>query len=261
MSTAVSSNNQLELGIPGFTYADLYAPPRLRALFERWHEALHAANPALAARYDALRATQGNDLTPVQLSELLVELAPSVSRFVAKLFNVEAEWNAQRARAESELHVMRFKDEFVKRRALKRKADDCSRIDGDRVLHALGVVGERADDERHVAMAVLSLLDREAELKKRPVDDPELLAVRNDLTALEQWVVARKPELGKKWLSFKFAPPTPDALNLVELRRPSEELRELIVGPLEHRRARDGFRLTDRRMTPSQVLAEVDYCL
>ncbi len=255
--------NQLELGIPGFTYADLYSPPRLRALFERWHEGLHATSPALAARYDALRATQGDNLTPVELSELLVELAPSVSRFVVRLFgpDVEVAWNEQRARAESELQVMRFKDEFVKRRALKRKADDCSRSDGDRVLHALGVVGERADDERHVALAVLSLLDREAELKKRPVDDPELLAVRNDLTALEQWVVSRKPELGKKWLSFKFAPPTPDALNLVELRRPSQELREMIVGPSEHRRARDGFRLTDRRMTPSQVLAEVDYCL
>ena len=38
-------------------------------------------------------------------------------------------------------------------------------------------------------------------------------------------------------------------------------MREMIVGPDEHRRERDGFRLTDRRMKFSQVLNEVDYCL
>src|SRR5205814_2326986 len=74
-------------------------------------------------------------------------------------------------------------------------------------------------------------------------------------------IVARKGELGKKWLSYKFAPPTTDPLNLVELRRPSPERKDLIVGPPEHRRERDGFRLTDRRMDPKHVLAEVDYCL
>jgi NADPH-dependent glutamate synthase beta subunit-like oxidoreductase len=252
---------QLTLGIDGFTYEDLFSPARLRDLHERWHAELRAHDPALAQRYDAWRASGGDELAPIALSELLVALAPTVSRFVARLFDVEAAWTAQRRRVEDELHVFRFKDEFVKRRALKRKPDEARREPGDQVLHALGVVGEHQDDERKVALAVLQLLDREAELKKRAADDPELVGVRNDLVALEQWVVARKGELGKRWLSYKFAPPTPDALNLVELRRPSEALREMIVGPPEHRRARDGFRLTDRRMSPSQVLAEVDYCL
>jgi NADPH-dependent glutamate synthase beta subunit-like oxidoreductase/NAD(P)H-flavin reductase len=261
MRTAAAMQNQLTLGIPGFTYEDLYSPARLRALFERWHDELRAADPELTQRYDALRLSGGADLSPVELSELLVALAPTVSRFVARLFDVEAAWLAERRRVEEELQVFRFKDEFVKRRALKRKPEESTRAPGDRVLHALGVVGEHQDDERKVALATLQLLDREAELKKRPADDPELVAVRSDLLALEQWVVSRKGELGKKWLSYKFAPPTPDALNLVELRRPSEVMREMIVGPPEHRRARDGFRLTDRRMSPAQVLAEVDYCL
>ena len=251
----------LSLGIAGFSYADLYQPERLRALFERWREALGTADPELAARYDAYRATQGADLSPVALSELLVALAPTVSRFVATLFAVEEQWNEQRRLVEQELQLFRFKDEFVKRRALKRKPEECARQAGDQVLHALGVIGESCDDERKVALAVLDLLNKEAELKKRAADDPELLSLRNDLAALEQWVVARKGELGKKWLSYKFAPATPDPLRLVELRRPSQVMKDLIVGPLEHRRERDGFRLTDRRMTPRQVLNEVDYCL
>jgi NADPH-dependent glutamate synthase beta subunit-like oxidoreductase/NAD(P)H-flavin reductase len=261
MLTAAASHTQLTLGIPGFTYPDLYSPARLRDLFDCWHDELRAADPALAAAYDGWRGGGGDGLGPVELSELLVALAPSVSRFVAHLFGVDKEWAAQRRGVEEELQLFRFKDEFVKRRALKRKADASTRVAGDQVLHALGVVGESQDDERKVALAVLQLLDREAELKKRSVDDPELIAVRNDLAALEEWVVARKGELGRKWLSYKFAPPTPDALNLVELRRPSETMREMVVGPPEHRRRRDGFRLTDRRMSPAQIVGEVDYCL
>jgi NADPH-dependent glutamate synthase beta subunit-like oxidoreductase/NAD(P)H-flavin reductase len=252
---------KLELKIPGFTYADLYAPDQLRALFERWREELGASDPALAERYDAYRATLGANLGPVELSELLVDVAPTVSRFLVRLFGVEAEWNEQRKAVLDELHVFRFKDEFVKRRALKRKPDECTREAGDKVLEGLGLLGESADDERKVALAIVSLLDQETELKKGAADDPKLVALRNDLAALEQWIVCRKGELGKKWLSYKFAPPTLDALKLVELRRPSQVMKDLIVGPPEHRRERDGFRLTDRRMNGKQVLGEVDYCL
>jgi NADPH-dependent glutamate synthase beta subunit-like oxidoreductase/NAD(P)H-flavin reductase len=262
VSTAAIKMNHsnLQLGISGFTYADLYSPAKLRELYERWHAELHANDASLAARYDAYRETGDATLTPIQKSELLVELAPTVSSFVARLFGVTEETAAERKKVESELHVFRFKDEFVKRRAFKRK-EACTREAGDQVLHALGVVGEHCDDERKVALAILSLLDREAELKKGPADAPELAALKQDLAALEQWVVARKGDLGKRWLSFKFAHPTPDALELVQIRRPDENFPELMIGPIEHRRARDGFKLTDRRMSGFEILNEVDYCL
>ncbi|HEY2748465.1 MAG TPA: FAD-dependent oxidoreductase [Polyangia bacterium] len=252
---------KLDLGLPGYSYADLYDPAKLRTLFEAWHRELHAGDAALGARYDAYRATLGAELGPQALSDLLVELAPSVSRFVARLFRVEDEWNALRVRTEEELHVFRFKDEFVKRRALKRKPEECTRAAGDKIMEGLGLLGEHADDERKVALAIVSLLDKEVELKKGPADNPELVALKGDLGALEQWIVCRKGELGKKWLSYKFAHATPDALNLVQLKRPSEVMHEMIVGPHEHRRERDGFRLTDRRMKFTEVLNEVDYCL
>src|SRR5437763_8461362 len=95
-TVAAIQSAPLVLGIPGFTQADLFAPERLRALFERWHEALASDHPALAARYDAYRATQGADLAPAAISALLVELAPHVSRFVIRLFGCEREWDAQR---------------------------------------------------------------------------------------------------------------------------------------------------------------------
>jgi NADPH-dependent glutamate synthase beta subunit-like oxidoreductase/NAD(P)H-flavin reductase len=105
------------------------------------------------------------------------------------------------------------------------------------------------------------MLDHEAELKKRPAHDPELVALRAELSALELWVMARKPELGKRWLSYRMPHPVPDAFKLVDIRRPSVSLAEAIEGPPEKRRRRDGFALTDRRMSPEEVLAQVDYCL
>ncbi|MFI5290805.1 MAG: pyridine nucleotide-disulfide oxidoreductase, partial [Polyangia bacterium] len=179
-----------------------------------------------------------------------------------RLFQVEKEWDLERHAVQDELIVFRFKDEFVKRRAIKRTVTDVkqARAEGDLALARLGVTGAALDDERTVARAICGVLDRETALKKRPVDDPELVAVRAELAVLEAWMVARKPEL-HHWMSVHLPHALPDALHLVELKRPSEKMPELIVGPTEKRRARDGFKLTDRRMSPSEVLAQVDYCL
>src|SRR4051812_34323214 len=122
MLTAAAMHTQLTLGIPGFTYADLYSPSRLRDLYERWYDELRADDAALADRYDRWRGGGGDGVGPVELSELLVALAPTVSRFVVRLFAVDAAWSSQQRRVADELQLFRFKDEFVKRRALKRKA-------------------------------------------------------------------------------------------------------------------------------------------
>ena len=101
---------------------------KLRALFERWHAELHAADAALGRALRRLSRDAGRGARrPQALSDLLVELAPTVSRFVARLFRVEDEWNALRERDRRGADVFRFKDEFVKRRALKRKPDEGTR--------------------------------------------------------------------------------------------------------------------------------------
>jgi NADPH-dependent glutamate synthase beta subunit-like oxidoreductase/NAD(P)H-flavin reductase len=81
----------------------------------------------------------------------------------------------------------------------------------------------------------------------------------------DRWTAARyhQPEgraRSRGWVSFRFAQPV-DHERLVELRRPRPDLPELAEGPPEHHRKRDGFVLTDPRMGPREVLAEVDYCL
>ncbi|MFI5301318.1 MAG: FAD-dependent oxidoreductase, partial [Polyangiales bacterium] len=64
----------------------------------------------------------------------------------------------------------------------------------------------------------------------------------------------------KGWVAFR-APATLDHHHLVHVRRPDERHPEITVGPAEERRTRDGFSLTDARMSRLEVANEVDYCV
>ncbi len=62
------------------------------------------------------------------------------------------------------------------------------------------------------------------------------------------------------WISFKL-PEAVDYQHLVQTDRPNPDLPEERVGPAGHRRRREGFVLTDPRMTRREVLGETHYCL
>ncbi|HEY1434564.1 MAG TPA: FAD-dependent oxidoreductase, partial [Thermoanaerobaculia bacterium] len=62
------------------------------------------------------------------------------------------------------------------------------------------------------------------------------------------------------WISFKL-PENLDYQHLVETERPNPDLPEERVGPADRRRRREGFGLTDPRMTAREVLGETHYCL
>jgi NADPH-dependent glutamate synthase beta subunit-like oxidoreductase/NAD(P)H-flavin reductase len=62
------------------------------------------------------------------------------------------------------------------------------------------------------------------------------------------------------WSIFRTPQPV-DPEHLVHLRRPDPKVPEIADGPVDQRRARDGFALTDRRMARLEVANEVDYCI
>jgi NADPH-dependent glutamate synthase beta subunit-like oxidoreductase/NAD(P)H-flavin reductase len=62
------------------------------------------------------------------------------------------------------------------------------------------------------------------------------------------------------WTSFHLPAPM-DYTALVETDRPNPAMPEERVGPLSRRRRRDGFDLTDRRMTRREVLGQTHYCI
>src|SRR5690242_18139630 len=85
---------ELRLGVAGFTYADLYKSDRLRELLDIFDSEVAAANPELFAKWEAYRRDPAAARPPVEISALLVSMAAHVSRFVGRLFAIEAEAEA-----------------------------------------------------------------------------------------------------------------------------------------------------------------------
>jgi NADPH-dependent glutamate synthase beta subunit-like oxidoreductase/NAD(P)H-flavin reductase len=96
--------------------------------------------------------------------------------------------------------------------------------------------------------------------------DEDLLAfLEKTLEGYAFWCRLRRehPALRREirgWASFRL-PESLDYQNLVETERVNPALPEERVGPPEGHRRREGFRLTDPRMTRRQVLGETHYCL
>src|SRR5215210_8712898 len=107
------------LGIEGFTYGDLYRPGRLRALAEAFYAEVERSDAGLHARLAEYVGARGENLKGTRAeSELLIEAAPHLSRFVARLFRVEEERGRLAESIRAQDPVFQFKH-FVQRRATK----------------------------------------------------------------------------------------------------------------------------------------------
>ncbi|MES1256415.1 MAG: FAD-dependent oxidoreductase, partial [Acidobacteriota bacterium] len=243
------------LGVPGYTFADLHQPERLASLYERFCEEVQAADGAFWSDWDAYRQAPDAPRTPVALSNLLVGMAPHVSRFVARLFQVGAEADRLRAATSAQDDLFRFKIDFVRRRALpllKAGATVAATPADQAVVDRLTSSASAEDLELAVARAGCLLLDREKTEKD---------TVAADIEALRRWCAARLHDAAyRHWVVFRF-PETLDYWHLVEVQHPEPSVPEAMLGPDSHLRRRDGFKLTDARMQPREVLSEIHYCV
>ena len=146
------------LGVSGYTFADLHEPERLASLYDRFCEDASAADPALWAEWDAYRRAPDAPRPPVALSNLLIAMAPHVSRFVTRLFDVDAPASAIAAATRAQDDLFRFKVDFVRRRALpllKSGAHVAATPEDDAIVEALIArrVGARTASSRSRAPA------------------------------------------------------------------------------------------------------------
>ena len=254
------------LGIPGFTFADLHRPAKLRELYERFVAQVRRTEPELWSQWDQYREVP-EALGAVARGNLVVAMAPHVSRFVSELFGVgpDADALVQSTRAYDAL--FRFKIDFVRRRALPllkagaqvtATAEDHALV--DTVLSVPAASG--GDAELAIARYGCSLLDREAALAKATAGQGRDKAdIAGEIEALKRWCAAHLHDPRYRgWVVFRF-PENLDYDHLVHVRRASAELPEEMFGPEEKLRRRQGFKLTDHRYTRREVLSEIHYCV
>ncbi|HZG53014.1 MAG TPA: FAD-dependent oxidoreductase, partial [Pyrinomonadaceae bacterium] len=163
------------LGIAGFHYRDLSQPERLARLTAAFYAELQKDDATLAAALAAYTSARGANVRGTRAeSELLIAAAPHVSRFVARLFHVEAERAAHAERIREQDAVFQFKT-FISRRALKRvPPEKALTFDADALHDALERLlsairpgaHEAADAELGVARMTVRLLAWEERLMK-----------------------------------------------------------------------------------------------
>ncbi|MBM4373801.1 MAG: FAD-dependent oxidoreductase [Deltaproteobacteria bacterium] len=270
---ATTDASELVLGVAGFAYADLFEPARLAELDGVFRAALKSEAPEVAERLEAYRACRGEGMKPEAVSSLLLEAAPHVSRFVARLFRIEAEVAALTHAAEERSPLWRFKKEFGKKRLFKSnagqgwkgtdaEAEALARAALVRSGAAAEVLGVGSDEEETaIALATMLVFDRAEEAKKAA--DASGAELTSELDAIERWLHVRRVDhhdRARRWPTLK-GPGKLDHENLVQLRRPDERMPELFIGPAHERRHRDGFALTDRRGSDRDIDGEADYCI
>jgi NADPH-dependent glutamate synthase beta subunit-like oxidoreductase/NAD(P)H-flavin reductase len=239
------------LGLDGFTFADLHRPARLRDLYARFVEQVKSTEPELWTQWEQYRETP-DSLGAVARSNLMVAMAPHLSRFISVLFSVGPDVEAIVAQTRAYDILFRFKIDFVRRRALPLlKAG--AHVEATAEDHAL-VERVAGGNDAEIALAAYgcSLLDRE-------VTDKAGAAA--EIESLKRWCAAHvhDPRF-KPWVVFRF-PENLDYDHLVQLRRPNPALPEQIVGPDEKLRRREGFKLTDQRYSRREVMSEIHYCV
>ena len=164
---------------------------------------------------DAVSARCPIRSSPIARGNLIVQMAPHVSRFVARLFCVGPEAEALRAATAAYDDLFRFKIDFVRRRALPllKGGAKAEATAADHAFVAALVASFRpegasvpatADAEMALARAGCRLLDRE-EAARTAGTDAEKAAVAADIDMLKRWVAAHVHHPGyRDWVVFRF---------------------------------------------------------
>lgn len=119
--------NTLNLGIPGFNYPDLYDSARLKDLLEVFDQSVKQHDIELYSEFQAYRENQGTGLQPEKISDLLVRMGPYVGQFVARLFNISEQHQAQSLKIKDEFEtIFIYKNEVVAKLAATFKNQDTS---------------------------------------------------------------------------------------------------------------------------------------
>src|SRR5262245_11905472 len=201
------ASSETSLGIPGFTFADLHDPDRLASLYDRFTEIVQTTDGPLWARWDAYRRNPDAARSPLELSNLLVSMAPHVSRFLQRLFDVGSEAKSLDEVTQKQDDLFRFKVDFVRRRVvplLKGGSHPAvSAEDAAVVAQAISArlheePSLRHDDELATARVGCALMDREKSGDASAAPEIESLkrwcAARLHDPACREWVIFRFPE-------------------------------------------------------------------
>lgn len=246
-----------ELQISGFAFDELFQAEALERLDKRYLAYLQAQDAGLHDDLLAYRLKYKN-FTPKQISSLLIECARYLDEFIGDLFNIQQAVKDAQLAVLSNDPIFLFKQWYVLREA-KRKLNKSAELSDFSTLTAWlfqALVEHGFDFASDQEMAVAKL--GEFFLK----DESQF---KSEIEKLVAWCVrALSDPLGqdftKDWVSFHL-PNRIDYAHLVPMQSVANDNIDRYEAEPATLRQRDGFTLTDPRMSQRQFLGEVHYCV
>jgi len=244
-----------QLKLKGFSFESLFTPDGLASLDAAFLNMLRSEDELLHGQL--LNYREGVDFTPIQISELIIQCAPWLEAFVAELFGIEEAVGKLQAFTLSNDPVFAFKKYYVlreARRALRKSSETPEFSELDQWVNTCLIEKGFDNDDRELAVATWG---------QGLLSEPK--ANQADIDRLVQWCVAALTQKAgqyavRSWESFNL-PKHLNFANLVDVvPLPNDPIGRL-EAPHEHWRQRDGFGLTDHRMTERQALDHIHYCV
>ncbi len=234
----------------GLTIADLYCRDGLVKLDQAFLDFLEEGNAALYTQLCHARA-HPDSLQGKDESALLIEVAPWLEDFVARLFDIEAEVQALAARHHELAPLYFCKRQFVQRRA-KSKVSEATLLEIDGIALEQALVDEFGVpfSELVFATKVTEWLENEAENEARLQ-----MALYYAAWALRTQAGQQHSQDG---ILFKI-PAKLDFQHLLSLD--TDHSAGYPVHRLGHLRQREGFTLTDPGTDLAGALDEANYCI
>ena len=240
----------MKLNLNGFEFQELLTAEGVARCDERFINWLCARDAGLHAQLLAYRHSDWG--RGPELSDFIIRTAVLLDEFLVDLYSIHDE--AKRLEQEIKSHdpVFSFKQSYVIKKA-KRLLSKLDEQPGFTELHESLVSKVTADqgcfDELGLSRYAMALLTEEA-----AHEEAILQVVQWSAHALQ---TAEAQSVVAEWSAFRL-PQKKDYQNLVAL-----EVGEngMLSSPSQHHVHRDGFDLTDPRMTQRQALSEIDYCV
>jgi NADPH-dependent glutamate synthase beta subunit-like oxidoreductase/NAD(P)H-flavin reductase len=244
--------NAIPVTASGLVFDDLYRSEGLLKLDRDFLASLQAHDAALHARLLAARAAP-SELVSGQESELLLDLAPFLQSYLARLFSIEAEVRALEGRHHELAPLYQVKRLFVQRKAMhKFKPADAASFDGPALERDLA----RAFGEPFTEIAFARHV---TEWQK---NEPAQAARLDAALRYAAWAAhtAEGRHQHRHGVLFK-APAKLDPQRLVPLVTDGSAGYPNHGQETAHLRRRDGFKLTDSGTDLAGALDEANYCI
>ena len=233
-------------------FADLYGRDGLARLDARFVDFVKARNLDLHNRLMAARAAPDQVAGKAE-SDLIVELAPDLEDFVAELFGITSDVRALQARHQALAPLYTVKRLFVQRRAAKKYGpEQAAAFDGPALRAELEpLLGGELTELRFAEQV-------EAWMKA----EPEHAAALDVAARYAAWAThtADGQHQHKGGFLFK-VPHKVDPHHLVPVETEVVDGVTMLKLPKGHRRARDGFALTDLGTDLAGALDHANYCI